>query len=256
MENTPLLKNRIKSTAAYITAAVLLIVVTASARKADGVFFSSVSLFKPAEMTAEAIIIIISLLYAARHRGKDLIRKSAKHIVYIIVPLIMVCAACFCLPDKILPAEHNLIHILDIFLSAFADDLVLCAAGCILLIHKGGFNKTGIIIMLVCMALYEAALTDEKADVLVFSIFAAVITGFFEIQLHLSAESALFCAVFHFLIRLCIHLPVLNTAQSEPYLGAVVSNAVYFAALILMFALGAVLYTKRRTKELEDRADY
>lgn len=255
MENAPSLKVRIKSTAAYIAAAVLLIVLTVFARKIDGAYFSSGTLFKPAEMTVEAAMILFAGLFALKHRESGIMKRIRSHLIYIAVPLVTVFAARFFLPDRILPLPHNLIHILDIFLSAFSDDLVLCALGCILLIHKGGLKRSGVFIMLICMVVYEAVLAEETAAELVFSIVAVALLGFFEIQLHLSAESAVFCAVFHFIIRLCIELPAHNTAQNEPFFGSAASNALHFAALLTMLLLGSILYARRREKDLIDNAE-
>ena len=256
MENAPSLKGRIMSIAAYTAAAVLLIVATIAARKIDGAFFSSYKLFKPAEMTVEAVIVFFAVIYAAKHRVKGLLRKIGKHAGYIVVPLVTVLAAFFYIPDRILPVTHNLIHIFDAFLSSWADDLVLCALGCILLIHKSGLKKSGVVIMLVSMALYEVFLTEETEAELVFAVIAVVLIGFFEIQLHLSTESAVFCAVFHFLIRLLTELPAHNTTQSVPFFGSIASNLIYFASLLIMLVSGVTLYIKRRNEELEDKAEY
>lgn len=256
MENAPSLKNRITSIAAYVAAAVLLIVATIVSRKIDGAFFSSYKPFKPAEMTVEAVLILFALIYAAKHRAKGILKKAGRYAGYIVVPLLTVFAAFFCIPDRILPVSHNLIHVLDAFLSSWSDDLTLCALGCILLVHKSGLKKSGVILMLSGMALYELFLTEETEAELVFAVIAVVLIGFFEIQLHLSTESAVFCAVFHFLIRLCMELPARNTAQNGPFFGSIISNLIYFASLLIMLVSGAVLYIKRRNEELEDKAGY
>ncbi|MBQ7698789.1 MAG: hypothetical protein IJT49_00420 [Clostridia bacterium] len=248
MGNARSVKNTIISTAAYITAAVLLIVLTFVARKIDYAYFSSYKPFKPAEMITEAVFIIAASVLIIKHRGKGLLKSVGKHLIFALIPLALFFAAFFYLPDKINPADRNLVYTLDSFLSAFADDFILCAAGCTLLLHKADLKAAGVIIMLAGMAAYELALSEEKDAVLALSVIAVIVIGYFEIQLHMSSGSALFCGIFHFLLHLTMHLPHLNSARSEPYFGSTAAKVLYAISLVSMLVLGIILNKKRRSK--------
>lgn len=248
MGNARSVKNTIISTAAYITAAVLLIVLTVVARKIDYAYFSSYKPFKPAEMITEAVFIIAASVLIIRHREKGILKSIVKHLIFALIPLALVFAAFFYLPDKIMPADLNMVHTLDLFLSAFADDFILCAAGCTLLLHKADLKTAGVVIMLAGMAAYELALSEEKGAVLALSVIAVIVIGYFEIQLHMSSGSALFCGFFHFLLHTAMHLPNLNSAQTEPYFGSAAARTLCIISLSSMLVIGIILNRKRRIK--------
>ena len=97
MKNAPDVKERIKGTAAYITAAVLAVVFTLLARYADGALIKTNSAFDMAELTAEAIIVVFAVLYLYRHRSKEKVKKG-KYVIIAAVPVLLALAACFHIP--------------------------------------------------------------------------------------------------------------------------------------------------------------
>ena len=249
METKPTFKSRIKDIAAYSATAVLLIVLTVLSRVIDSVFFESSAPLKPAEMTTETFIILFAAIYVIKYRGTELLIKIRKYLIFAGIPLVLIFVSFFYIPDKVMSGSMNFIHILDVFLSAVSDDLVLCAVGCILLVHNSRLRISGMIIMILSMALHTAILTDDTATVVLYSVAAVVMTGFFEIQLHLNAESMIFCAAYHFLIHLCMELPVKNSEQGSPLIGRPASGIVYLVALLTMTAFGVVLIIKRKKEE-------
>lgn len=246
MSSVPTAKNKIGSTAAYITAAVLLIVLTLLCRKLDGTYYSAYLPFKPAEMIFETAVIMIASVFIIKHRAKGFLKKVLKYFVFAVIPLAITFAAFYYQTDKPVAADHMMIHTLDTVLSALSDDFILCAVGCTLLIHKANMKVAGVIIMLSGMAAYELFLSDETALYLALSVAAVIMTGFFEIQLHMTTDSALFCGLFHVLLHMAVHFTHLNSSQPEPYFGGTASKILYIAALLTMLVFGIILHKKRK----------
>lgn len=243
--------SKIKGIAAYIAAAVFVVALTAFCRYIDGALFARALPFRPAELAAEALIIISAVKYIAKNTHKADIKAVKRHIPVAVIPLLLVFAAFFCMPAT---AEPKLFFavLADTFSTSFAEDLMLCAVGCTLLIHKNKMNGAAVFLMLLCMAVYDAALSGETPDELVFSVPAALVIGFFEIYLHLSTESSLFCAAFHFLLKAMTGFPSFTSAKTEPFIGVDASVVLYILSLSVMAVLGFIMREKRKTRMLED----
>ena len=239
---------KIKSTAAYTTAAVLLIVLTFLSRNLDGAYFADKAPLKPVEFTLEALFIAAAAVFIARHRGKELFKKILKYSPFVFIPLAVVFAAFFYLPDKTAASDHGFIYALDILLSAFSADFILCSVGCILLLHKSRMKIAGVAVMLAAMLTYELVMAHEHAHISVIYVIAALIIGYFEIQLHMITDSAVFCATFNFLMYMAMYYTKLVSQQPEPYFGKTVSNILYGTALFLLLGFGIYLNKKRRFK--------
>lgn len=247
MSSVPTAKNRIKSTAAYITAAVLLIVFTLLCRKLDLAFFYECGPFKPAEMTLNALIIASAFVFIFRHKGKGLVKKIGKNVIFALIPIALLITAFFYLPDDAMTAKDGAVQILYMLLSAFAEDFVVCTLGCILLIHISNMKTPGIIIMLLFSAAYGAVVREDHWSPYLW-ILTAVIIGFFVIQLHLSTDSAVFCGIIHFLLHMAMHFTAENSSQEEPLVRDTVAAILFTASLLSMVIIGIYLDLKRKIR--------
>lgn len=252
MKNAQLFKNKALYALIYVSAAALLITLTLVCRKIDGSLFYNCEPFRPAEFIFEALTVAAASVYIIKHRETDLLKKVGKHIVFAVIPLVIIAAAFFYLPDKRLLSDNGLVYTLDSLLSSFADDFILCGLGCILLLHKGDMKIGGLAIMLLCGAAYGVFLADEHT-LPALSALNAVIILFFEIELHMGTGSALFCGSFHFLMHMALHFCALHSVKSEPFVGNSASVILYVGSLLLMTVIGAVLYIKRRRREIKNK---
>lgn len=241
------IKNKIKSIAAYIAAAVLLIVTNVLCRKLDAACFYGCAPFKPAEMTLNALIIAASSVFIFRRRGKGLLKKIMKRAGLVLIPLTLLIIAFHHLPDNIMTYEEVAVYIFESLLSAFAEDFVLCTLGCILLLHSGNMKTPGVVIMLLFTVSYGTAVRTEHWDPFLWIAVSAVI-GYFIIQLHMSTESAVFCGIVHFLLYAALHFSALNSTQPEPVVGSAASIVLLAASLLSMLVIGIILNVKRVSK--------
>ena len=240
---------RIKSIAAYVFAAVLVVVLTYAARKADGLLFPQYEALRPAEAAAECFAVLVCAVFLFIS-GKGKKKRFKGNLIFAAVPLLLVFTAYFRVPDVPLTAGHGA-EAADLALSCLAEDLVLCAVGCALLAHKAKL-RIAAAVMLLFMACYEAVLHEGEPGELPLALLFVCVIGYFEIQLHLITESTVLCAVFHVVFHYCRELLASHSSQPSPYIGDTASYAVYIAAILIMLLSAVFLREKRKVRELEE----
>jgi len=245
MKNAPDVKERIAGTAAYITAAVLAVVFTLLSRYADGALPVDTP-FHLTELTAELIIVISVVVYLFKHKSKKK-RKVKKYILFAALPVVLALAACFHIPAGYL-SKSGAASAADILLSALTDDLILCSLGCSILIHRCKFGSFGVVLMLICMSLYEAAICGQTGEKLVIHTVAAAIIGYFEIYMHLSTESALFCCIFRFLLNFSLEFTEEYSVSGKPFFGEKTSAILYISSLSVMIIFAVILRNRMKMK--------
>ena len=247
MKNAKDVNERIKGTAAYITAAVLAVFLTLFARYADG-NFSVNTPFHLTELSAELLMIVSVAVYLGRH-GKEEKRSIKKHLLFAAIPVILALAACFYVPEGYL-SKSGAASAADILLSALTDDLILCSLGCHILLHKCRFGSSGVVLMVLCMSLYEAAICGQTGEKLLVHTAAAAIIGYFEIYLHLSTESPVFCCVFRFLLNFSLEFTEEYSVSDEPFFGEKTSAILYIASLSVMVVFAFILRNRLKMKRV------
>lgn len=250
MDNGRDLKTVIRCIAGYVFTAALLVALTLLSARADGALFKAALPFRPAETATEILFIVFAYNYVSKHSKRADRKKLIRYIPVAVVPLIIALIAFFYLPDRLPSANENIASWLYIVLMPVSEDLVLCALGCTLLMHKAEMKSKGVVIMLFCMAAHEAILSGESAGITVLSVIAALMIGYFEIYLHLSTGSAVFCATFHCLLHICVRAMRVYSSQSVPIIGEFLSVILGIILLSVMLMLGFYMREKLKSAEI------
>ena len=250
MENGRDVKELIKGIAGYVLTAALFVALIILSYKADAYFFKSLLPVKPVETAIEVLFTVTVYSYVSKHAGKTDRKRLMRYIPIALIPLVFALAAFFYVPGKSMTVNENAATWLFLVFVPVSEDLVLCALGCTLLLHKNNMKSSGVVIMLICMALREAALSEASVKITLLSVLASVMIGYFEIYLHMRTHNALFCAFFHFLLHVFIRAPRLYSDKSSPFFGDDASVIIGIVFLSVTFVLGFYLREKLKNKEI------
>jgi hypothetical protein len=244
-------KNMMKGIALYITVAVLFVVLVLLSAWIDEKFLIAATPYGPAETATEILFIVLGLLYVRKHGVKSDKKMMLKCLPFAAVPLVLSFFTFFYIPDTALPLHENIAYFISLVLVSVSEDVVLCALGCTILIHRHKMRSWGVAIMLICMAARELMMSVSDIRQALFSAIIVLFIGYFEIIIHLCTKSALYGAALHFLLSACIRITDHYSEKETPAVGGIPS--LVLTAVLLIALLGSGIYLRQKLIK-EERA--